>query len=318
MDSAAFRLDPALLRLRANRAAARYDEADFLAREVAQRMDERLDCIRYTPRRILDLGCGTGADLARLGERYPAATRIGLDFAAAMLERARTRLAPERGSWQPWQLRQLRQLWQRLCARYRSAPPALTLLAADARRVPLADASVSLIWSNLTLPLIDAPHMLFAELHRTLEPGGLLMFSTLGPDTLRELRAALPARSGGGHVHHFTDMHDLGDALIQAGFTDPVLDMEMLTLTYSTLDLLLADLRANGATNAATHRARRLSRADWAAARAHYERLRRDGVLPASVEIIQGHAWKSAHRPAPDTLADGRAIVRFHPRRASQ
>jgi malonyl-CoA O-methyltransferase len=303
VEPAVFRLDPALLRLRANRAAAHYDEADFLAREVARRMDERLDYIRHTPRRILDLGCGTGADLVRLGARYPAAERIGIDFAAAMLQRARARLAPARG------------LWHRLRARHRTAPPALTLLEADARHLPLAAASVSLVWSNLTLAAIDAPHALFTELHRTLEPGGLLMFSTLGPDTLRELRAALPSRDGGGdHVHHFTDMHDLGDALIKAGFADPVMDMEMLTLTYSTLDLLLADLRGTGATNAAAHRAHRLSRADWAAARIHYERLRRDGVLPASVEIIQGHAWKAANRPAPDTLADGRAIVHFHPR----
>ena len=112
-------------------------------------------------------------------------------------------------------------------------------------------------------------------------------------------------------MHRFIDMHDIGDALVQAGFTDPVMDMEIVTLTYPDLDTLLQDLRHSGGANAATSRPRGLSgRQEWAAARAAYERLRRDGRLPATFEIIQGHAWKAA----PKTTDDGRSIVRFQPR----
>ncbi len=176
--------------------------------------------------------------------------------------------------------------------------------------MPLARASLGLVWSTLMLPALDDPLPTFREIHRTLEVDGLLMFSTLGPDTLRELRAALSDRRG-ERVHRFIDMHDIGDALVQAGFTDPVMDMEIVTLTYPDLDTLLQDLRHSGGANAATSRPRGLSgRREWAEARAAYERLRRDGRLPATFEIIQGHAWKAA----PKTTEDGRSIVRFQPR----
>ena len=163
---------------------------------------------------------------------------------------------------------------------------------------------------ELMLPALDDPLPAFREVHRTLQVDGLFMFSTLGPDTLRELRAVLPAAAG-ERVHRFIDMHDLGDALVQAGFTDPVMDMEIVTLTYPDLDTLLQDLRRSGGANAATSRPRGLSgRQEWAEARAAYERLRRDGRLPATFEVIQGHAWKAA----PKTTDDGRSIVRFQPR----
>jgi malonyl-CoA O-methyltransferase len=140
------------------------------------------------------------------------------------------------------------------------------------------------------------------------------MFSSLGPDTLRELREILPAHAG-ERVHRFIDMHDLGDALIAAGFEDPVMDMEMVTLTYGKLDELFADLRANAANNAALTRARGLcGRTAWEQARARYEQRRREGRLPVTVEIIQGHAWKTGNAgKQPRTQPDGRAIVRFHP-----
>lgn len=292
-----FALDRPLLRRRFERAAATCDSVDLLTREVARRMDERLDYIRITPRRILDLGCSTGADLARLGERFPAATVIGADFSTAMLAGASARLRPARAGG--------------LLRRLLSATPApLPLLAAHADALPLARASLGLVWSNLMLPALDDPLPTLREIHRTLEVDGLLMFSTLGPDTLRELRTALPDRCG-ERVHRFIDMHDIGDALVKAGFGDPVMDMEIVTLTYPDLDTLLQDLRRSGAANAATSRPRGLSgRQAWAEARAAYERLRRDGRLPATFEIIQGHAWKVA----PKTMDDGRSIVRFQPR----
>ena len=290
-----FTLDRGLLRRRFERAAPHYDAADALAREVARRMDERLDYIRLSPQRVLDLGCGTGADLPRLAERFPAATLLAADFAPAMLARAGARLRPQGGG-----------LLRRLIGGRAAAPH----FVADARALPLPRASLGLVWSNLMLPALDDPLPAFREVHRTLQVDGLFMFSTLGPDTLHELRAVLPAASG-ERVHRFIDMHDLGDALVRAGFSDPVMDMEMLTLTYADLDGLFADLRASGANNAARGRPRGLSgRSGWEAARAAYARLRRDGRLPASFEIIQGHAWKAA----PKTTEDGRAIVRFQAR----
>ncbi len=294
-----FHLDRALLRRHFARAAATSDGADLLAREIARRMDERLDYIRLSPGRVLDLGCGTGPDLARLRERYPEATLLAADFALPMLAHAVER----GGKTEAGGRRLLRRL-------FGSATKPAPCIAADACALPLARGSLGLVWSNLMLTALDDPLPAFEEIHRTLEVGGLLMFSTLGPDTLRELRAALPGTAG-ERVHRFIDMHDVGDALVKAGFSDPVMDMEMITLTYPDLDGLLADLRATGATNAATTRPRGLSgRSAWAAARAAYDKLRVDGRLPASFEVIQGHAWK----PAPRTTEDGRAIIRFQAR----
>src|SRR5690606_12859692 len=292
-----FALDRHLLRRRFERAAATCDSVDLLAREIARRMDERLDYIRVTPRRVLDLGCGTGADLPRLAERFPDATLIAADFSPAMVAGAGARIRPARSGG----------LLRRLLS---GAPAALPHLVAQSDALPLARASLGLVWSNLMLPALDDPLPTFREIHRTLEVDGLLMFSTFGPDTLRELRAALPDRRG-ERVHRFIDMHDIGDALVQAGYHDPVMDMEIVTLTYPDLATLLQDLRRSGGANAATSRPRGLSgRQEWAAARAAYQRLRRAGRLPATFELIQGHAWKAA----PKTTDDGRSIVRFQPR----
>jgi malonyl-CoA O-methyltransferase len=293
MSDIEFRLDRALLRRRFGRAAAGA-AVDPLAREIARRMDERLDYLRMAPQRILDLGCGTGTDLATLAARYPQALLLGADFAPAMLARAQA------GQPRSGVLRRL----------LGGPPRGAALFAADALALPLARGSVDMLWSNLMLPAVDDPLPALREMHRVLAVGGVLMFSSFGPDTLRELRAVLPTDAG-ERVHRFIDMHDIGDALVKAGFSDPVMDMEMLTLTYPDLDALLRDLRAHGLTNASIRRPRGLSgRGGWRAARAAYERLRRDGRLPASFEVIQGHAWKTA----PRTTADGRAVVSFQPR----
>jgi len=292
-----FRLDHTLLRRRLRQGGTgSVPGSDFLALEIARRMDERLDLIRIAPRRILDLGCGTGHDLARLGERYPDAARIGLDLVCPLLTRAQARLAPASHP--------LRRLFAK-------SPPPVGLVAAEGTRLPFADGSVSLVWSNLMLPYLDDPLPVFREMCRVTETGGLVMFSSLGPDTLRELRETLPAHAG-ERVHRFIDMHNLGDALIASGFSDPVMDMEMATLTYDSLDELFADLRANAANNAALTRPRGLcGRTGWEQSRARYEQLRRDGCLPVTAEIIQGHAWKTKSaekQPHPHT------VVRFHPR----
>lgn len=285
-----FTLDHTLLRRRFAANAQHAREADFLAREVASRMAERLDYIRIEPRRILDLGCGHGADLPMLAQRYPQAERIGLDFALPLLNLAREE----------------RSLFQRLLGKARG--PAL--LCADATALPLARASVQLVWSNLLLSCLSDPLPAFRECNRVLEVGGLLMFATLGPDTLKELRAALPAHTG-ERVHRFIDMHDLGDALVQAGFSDPVMDMQTLTLTYTELDSLLRDLRQAGANNAATTRPRGLTgRRGWLNARKQLDTLRQEGRIPATIELVFGHAWKAA----PKQTEDGRAIIQFKSR----
>jgi malonyl-CoA O-methyltransferase len=282
-------LDRGAIRRGFARAARRYDAAAVLQREVARRMAERLDLVKAAPRRVLDLGCGTGADFPLLGARYREATLIGCDASPAMLGRARGR-----GSW----LRRLMPLLARAPA----------LVCADAQRLPLAAGSVGLAWSNLMLHWAADAGAVLREAHRVLETGGVLLFSTLGPDTLKELRAAFASADAAPHVHGFTDMHDLGDLLVAAGFAEPVMDMEMITLTYADLDALADDLRASGAVNAAAGRRRGLTRpALWRQVRSAYEQIRRDGRLPASFEVIYGSAWK----PEPRVAADGRAIVRL-------
>ncbi|MDP5240752.1 methyltransferase domain-containing protein [Uliginosibacterium sp. 31-16] len=289
-DAKDFQLDHALVRRRFASRAASVAKADFLAREVSSRMAERLDYIRLEPRRILDLGCGHGADLPMLAARYPQATHIGLDFALPLLKQAQ----PERSFMQ-------RLLGQK---------PGPQLVCADAHQLPLARGSVQLVWSNLLLNWLTDPLPAIRECHRVLEVGGLLMFATLGPDTLKELRAILPGHAG-ERVHRFIDMHDIGDCLVQAGFADPVMDMQTITLTYTGIDPLIRDLRASASSNAAKARPAGLSgKAGWRSARDAALQAQVDGRLPATFELVFGHAWKVA----PKQIEDGRAVIQFRNR----
>jgi malonyl-CoA O-methyltransferase len=271
------------------RAAARYGESAFLQREIGARLVAHLEPMRIAPRRILDLGSGPGIAFDALGERYPKAEMIALDLALGMLQAARRRT--------PW--------WRRATG---ARVPAL--VCADAERLPLASGSVDLIHSNLALQWCD-PAKVFPEAARVLSTQGLFLFSTFGPDTLKELRDAFSAVDGRAHVNTFVDMHDLGDRLAGSGFGDPVMEMEMLTIEYASVDAIARDLKAIGAHNALPSRARGLSGPRrWAAMVERYERLRRDGALPATFEVVYGHAWKVA--PRHDAL--GRQVVDFHPR----
>lgn len=283
-----FQIDRALVRHRAQRAAPHASSVEFLAREISQRMLPRLDVIKLAPAHILDLGCGLAHDFAALKERYPQAKYTGVDFAHNMLLHAQN----ERG-----------RLSRKIDALLRKNTP--QLLCADAENLPLPHASVEMIWSNLMLNWLHDPLPALREMHRVLTVEGMVMFATLGPDTLRELRSVLPTQHG-ERVHRFIDMHDLGDALMQAGFSEPVMDMDTLTLTYNDLDSLMRELRQAGATNASTARPVGLSgKAAWAKAREAYEPFRQEGRLPVTVEIVYGHAWKAA----PKTIADGRAVI---------
>jgi malonyl-CoA O-methyltransferase len=263
-----------------------------LAREVEARMLERLQYIKIEPGRILEAGCGDGHGAKRLAERYPGAQVLALDFALPMLQAARGQ-----DTW-------LRRVLKHARVDY---------LCADFAFAPLAAVSVDLAWSNLALHCAGDPRAAFAEMRRMLKVGGLLMFSCYGPDTLKELKSAFAARDAAPHVHDFIDMHDLGDMLSASGFSAPVMDMEVITLTYTGVDALLADLRATGQQNVLAKRRRGLTgKGVFGAMRAVYEDLRRGGRLPASFEIVYGHAWKSAQR----LTEDGRAVVTMRPRRA--
>jgi malonyl-CoA O-methyltransferase len=270
-----------------DRAAATYDDADALHREVGRRLIEHLDPIRVDPARVLDLGCGTGSSLDALARRFPRAELLAIDFSPAMLHRAR-----QRGTW-----------FQRTFGPRRAAS-----ICADVHALPLAASSAGLAYSNLALQWCD-PGRVFAEASRVLTKEGLLLFSTLGPDTLRELRAAFEA-TGAALAMEFVDMHDLGDALVGAGFTQPVMEMEHITLEYSTLDALSKDLHSVGALGSVQPGSLG-ARARWRRAAVSYEARRRDGALPATYEIVYGHAWKGAPRRS----ADGRQVIDFvrHP-----
>jgi len=278
------------------RAAATYDAAAVLQKEVGARMAERLDVVKLAPAAVLDAGSGTGEAQAEFAARYPAARYVGLDIAAPMLDVARRKARMRRGT--------LARIFAPL-AGSRAAEP--HFVCGDVAAMPFARAAFDLVWSNLTLQWVgDLPKAL-AEINRVLAVGGLATFSTFGPDTLRELRSAFAAVDAQAHVSRFTDMHDIGDMLVGAGFADPVMHMEMLTLTYADGPAMIGDLKAIGATNATHTRARGLmGRRRWERALAALDAMRRDGRIPATFEVIYGHAWKSA----PTRTSDGHAIVR--------
>jgi len=274
------------------RAAVAYDNASVLQREVGSRMLERLDYVRIEPQRVLDLGCGTGASLTALHQRYPKAQLLGADLSEAMLRAGRGQRSRLR--------------WLLPFLRGNQTP----LTAADAAALPFKSASIGFLWSNLMLHWLDDPLPALREMHRVLEVDGLLMFATFGPDTLKELRASFA--DGYIHTQRFADMHDLGDMLVACGFADPVMDMEVLTMTYGSLDDLFRDLRQSGASCAMQARRHGLmGRSTWQQMRAAYENLAQDGRLPATFEVVYGHAWKAQSKKN----SDGRAIIRFDAKR---
>jgi malonyl-CoA O-methyltransferase len=270
--------------------------SDFLRREIAGRMRERLGLVKIAPQRVLDAGCGAGADLALLEKDYPAAQVVGLDAAEAMAAVARPVSSAGRS------------LFNRLLP----AKAGIDVLAGDFGDLPFGSNSIDLVWSNLALHWHPQPDRVFAEWRRVLRVDGLLMFSSFGPDSLRELRAAFAEVDGGAHVLPFVDMHDFGDQLVEAGFSTPVMDMEVITVTYDTAQALLADVRALGGNPLATRGRGLMGRAAGDRLRTALERGRRtDGKLALTFEVIYGHAF----RPAPRVTAAGEAIVRFQPRR---
>lgn len=263
-----FDLDRRRLRQALERAASGYDEATFLHREVGNRLLTRLNLIKHQPETIVDVGCATGAITAALMKKYRKAQVIGLDLAPALVKKACKRA--------PW----LRTLHGAV---------------AEPEALPLPSASCDLVFSHFALPWCLDLDRVFTEFQRVLKPGGVLLFSTLGPDTLIELRRSWAKADGYNHINAFLDMHDIGDALMRARLTDPVMDVERLTLTYLNVGELMRDLKALGASNVTFGRARGLTgKGRLRAMQSAYEQFRRpDGLLPVSCEVVYGHAWGS-------------------------
>jgi malonyl-CoA O-methyltransferase len=281
-----YEIDKREVRRAFNRASDDYDGAAVLQREVCTRMLERLEYVRLQPARILDAGSGTGWGTRRLAQHYPDAQMIALDIAQGMLMTAR-------GS-SGW--------WQKLFGGTRQMQ-----VCGDMEAMPLAANSIGLVWSNLAMQWCNDLPATFAELNRVLEVDGLLMFSTFGPDTLKELRQAFNGVDRHNHLSRFTDMHDIGDMLVHSGFAEPVMDMEYITLTYDDVRGVLQDLKAIGAHNATAGRGQGLmGKTAWNSLVENYESMRSNGKLPATFEVVYGHAWK----PQPKKTTDGRTIIK--------
>lgn len=279
-----------------DRVASAFATHDFLYREMARRMDERLEMVRLAPSRILDAGCGLGADRLNLQKRYPAAAWIGVDQSAEMLRYGQTTEQAALG------------FMRRLFHGGRRSPSAR--IVADMGQLPVAGQSIDLIWSNAAIHWLGNIPDTLKEFNRVLSVGGLLMFSTFGPDTLKQLRDAMRAIGGLPRIHDLTDMHDIGDMLVRGGFSDPVMDMETLTLTYADPWQALHELQRAGSVSASEIGVRGLTTKQfWTQVIAHWARDAQ-GRYPLTFELVQGHAWKVA----PRQHDDGRAVVNFMPR----
>ncbi len=294
MDAAvtdAYHIDKARVRASFNRAANTYDAAAVLQKMVREEMLSRLDLVNIKPKAILDAGCGTGHGSFALQKRFKNAQVIALDIALGMLQQTKLQ--------QPVLNKMLNKLFSKQ-----------QLVCADIESLPIADNSVGMIWSNLALQWCNNLDAAFTQAARVLQPEGLYMFSTFGPDTLKELRAA--TQNNHTHVSRFIDMHDIGDALIRCGFSAPALDVEKYTLTYDDIKSVMTDLKNIGAHNATQGRARGLQGKGFLQnLTQNYEQYRSEGKLPATFEVIYGHAWKAQPKSLQD---DGYAPITFKKR----
>lgn len=295
-----YQIDKARVRASFSRAANTYDASAVLQKQVRDEMLSRLSLMTIIPHAILDAGCGTGAASFALQKKFKSAQVVSLDMAYGMLQQTKTQ----------------RPLLNKIFSNQQ-------LLCADIESLPIASNSINLLWSNLALQWCNDLDAAFSEAARVLQPESLYMFSTFGPDTLKELRAArseLNGHNDNTHVSRFTsvsrfiDMHDIGDALTRAGFSAPVLDVEHYTLTYDTVRDVMKDLKSIGAHNATAGRNRGLAGKGFLNHLTQaYEQFRQNGKLPATFEVIYGHAWRPiSMRPAGQgALTDGFEPIKF-------
>jgi malonyl-CoA O-methyltransferase len=251
--------------------ALEYEQAAKVQNEIGSRLFERLDYLKINPRYVLDLGCGTGLFSLLLKKHYPKAEIISLDLSEAMLAQVRKK--------QGW-----RRKWP--------------LVNGDMSALPFADGSFDLIFANQVIHWSESLADLTQELNRVMNINGCLMFSTLGPDTFKELKQAWLAADQYAHINHFADMHDIGDCLLAEHFLDPVVDMELLTVHYASLKQLLQNLQAQGVRNINQARNKGLTgKQSWQRFEAAYQNLRTaEGKYPLSYEVVYGHAWKGEQR----------------------
>lgn len=280
-----YAIDSAAVERRFDRAAATFDEADFLHALTRDGLFSRLQPMAVEAGTVVDLGCGTGAAIRPLAKQFRGARIIGVDRSQGMLERCRRR-----------------RLWFT-----RSS-----FVKADARELPFADHSVDVVFSNLLMPWIDDLSLLAREISRILRKDGLFAFSTLGPDTLGTLRDAWAAVDDAVHVHRFIDMHDVGDSMARNGLRDPVLDVDRTTVTYENASGLFRDLTATAARNALSQRRPGLTGRD------RFDSMRRrleaSDRFAVDVEIVYGHCWGSgAHARNGSVRIDaGKIPIRRH------
>ena len=272
-----FAINKNWLRKSFSKAAPSYNKVAVLQKEVASRLLERLDYVKLQPETILDVGSGTGFCSNQLEQRFKKVPVISLDMAFGMLQYARSQR-----SW----FNKLRSQQQFICA--------------DAEALPIADNTVDLVISSLALQWCFNLQDTFADLRRAMKSDGLLMFATMGPDTLKELRASWATADSLVHVSGFFDMHDIGDALIRAGFSNPVMDVETITLTYADVKGLMNDLKSLGSRNALQGRSQGLTGKNKIKVMFEsYEKFRNDEGLPATYEIVYGHAWAPGKEYSP-------------------
>ncbi len=265
-----------------NHAASTYNEAAILQKQVANHLDERLELITIQPKVILDLGSGTGILTQKIIQRYPDSQVYGIDIALSMLEESQQHLNKAPTSL----IKKLTQAFK---------PPTFALINADTYQLPFTDNSVDLLVSNLMLQWCDDLDAVFKEFRRVLRQEGVIIFTSFGPDTLKELRRSWSKTDQEEHINTFIDMHDIGDSLVRNGFGQPVMDVETFTLTYDKPITVLKDLKAIGATNANNQRSKGLmGKQRFSQMLEHYETFRNsrsDAKIPATYEVVHGHAW---------------------------
>jgi malonyl-CoA O-methyltransferase len=273
-----------------NKAAASYEDAAVLQKHVLEEMFLRLKLLKINPNVILDLGCGVGNAGPNLKSSYKPHDLIYLDFAYDMLKKAEEKNKDH-------------------FLKTFSSKTSQQFICADMEAIPLLENSADMVWSNLSLQWCNDLDHVFTQIAKILTHNGLFIFSTFGPSTLHELRDSLASFSQYSHINQFIDMHDIGDALIRCGFSDPVLDVDVYTLTYTTFKEILYDLKHIGAHNALQGRAKSLTGKGFLYQLERlYEVYRSDEKLPASYEVVYGHAWRV------NKQSDESSIVKFYPK----
>ena len=245
-----------------NSASSNYDDNAFLQNEIANRLAEKLKVISIKPQTIIDLGSGTGLLSKKTAEIFPNANLVCVDFAQKSLLKNPQNL--------------------KVCA--------------NAYELPFASNSIDFIVSNLMMQWCPDLKALFNECFRVLKPEGLILFTTFGPDTLKELKRSWSAVDSSAHVNNFIDMHDIGDQMLQSGFQSPIMEMENITLTYEKVLDLMHDLKSIGAQNVSNRSKTLTGKTKFKKMIEMYESYRSDGKLPATYEVIYGHAWKNEKR----------------------